>query len=83
MWPCSTKPVISRWGIFVGIANNTLYWAKLYISYCKYIKTYFLIINMHRKGLNLDIFKGYFLNILICFAPSDQIVVSWPNIVLS
>ncbi len=27
----STKPVLSRWGIFVAIANNTLYWSKLYI----------------------------------------------------
>ncbi len=27
----STKPVISRWGIFVAIANNTLYGSKLYI----------------------------------------------------
>ncbi len=27
----STKPVFSRWGIFVAIANNTLYGLKLYI----------------------------------------------------
>ncbi len=27
----STKPVLSRWGIFVEIANNTLYGSKLYI----------------------------------------------------
>ncbi len=27
----STKPVLSRWGIFVAIANNTLYGSKLYI----------------------------------------------------
>ncbi len=27
----STKPVLSRWGIFVAIANNTLYGLKLYI----------------------------------------------------
>ncbi len=25
------KPVLSRWGIFVAIANNTLYGSKLYI----------------------------------------------------
>ncbi len=25
----STKPVLSRWGIFVAIANNTLYGSKL------------------------------------------------------
>ncbi len=25
----STKPVLSRWGIFVAIANNTLYGLKL------------------------------------------------------
>ncbi len=31
MWPCSTKPVISRWGLFVAIVNNTLYWSKLMI----------------------------------------------------
>ncbi len=27
----STKPVLSRWSIFVIIANNTLYGLKLYI----------------------------------------------------
>ncbi len=27
----STKPVLSRWSIFVAIANNTLYGVKLYI----------------------------------------------------
>ncbi len=27
----STKPVLSHWGIFVAIANNTLYGSKLYI----------------------------------------------------
>ncbi len=27
----STKPVLSRWGIFVAIANNTFYGSKLYI----------------------------------------------------
>ncbi len=27
----STKPVLSRWGIVVAIANNTLYGSKLYI----------------------------------------------------
>ncbi len=26
-----SKPVLSRWGIFVAIANNTLYGSKLYI----------------------------------------------------
>ncbi len=53
MWPWSTKAVLSRWGIFVAIAKNTLYGSKLlifllcqkmfhedilYISYSKYIK---------------------------------------------
>ncbi len=27
----STKPVLSRWSIFVAIANNTLYGSKIYI----------------------------------------------------
>ncbi len=27
----ATKPVLSRWGIFVAIANNTLYGSKLLI----------------------------------------------------
>ncbi len=27
----STKPVLSRWSIFVAIANNTFYGSKLYI----------------------------------------------------
>ncbi len=27
--PGSTKPVLSRWGIFVAIANNALYGSKL------------------------------------------------------
>ncbi len=31
MWAWSTKPVISRWGIFVEIAKNTLYGSKLLI----------------------------------------------------
>ncbi len=31
MWPWTTKPVLSRWSIFVAIANNTLYGSKLYI----------------------------------------------------
>ncbi len=35
----------------------------LYISYCKYIKTSFLISNMHSQDLNLDNFKYDFLNI--------------------
>ncbi len=52
--------------------------------YCKYIKTsFFLIDNMHCYELNLDNFKGDFLNFNF-FAPSDfQIVVSQPNIVQS
>ncbi len=35
IWPWTTKPVLSRWGIFVAIANNTLYntlthiWVKI------------------------------------------------------
>ncbi len=29
LWPWSTKPVWSRWGIFVEIAKNTLYVSKL------------------------------------------------------
>ncbi len=28
MWPWSTEAVLSRWGIFVAIANNTLYGSK-------------------------------------------------------
>ncbi len=35
----------------------------LRISYCKYIKTELLISNMNCKELNLDNFKGDFLNI--------------------
>ncbi len=31
MWPWTTKPVLSRWGIFVAIAKNTLYGSKLLI----------------------------------------------------
>ncbi len=31
MWPWSTKVVLSRWGIFVAIAQNTLYGSKLLI----------------------------------------------------
>ncbi len=31
IWPWSTKAVLSRWGIFVAIANNTLYGSKLSI----------------------------------------------------
>ncbi len=31
MWPWSTKAVLSRWGIFIAIANNILYGSKLYI----------------------------------------------------
>uniref|UniRef100_A0A671KDX2 Son of sevenless homolog 1 (Drosophila) n=1 Tax=Sinocyclocheilus anshuiensis TaxID=1608454 RepID=A0A671KDX2_9TELE len=32
MCPCNTKAVLSHWGIFVAIANNTLYGSKLSIS---------------------------------------------------
>ncbi len=35
----------------------------LYIYYCKYIKTSFLISNTHSQDLNLDNFKDDFLNI--------------------
>ncbi len=35
----------------------------LYISYCKYIKTSFLIGNMHSYELHLDNYKGDFINI--------------------
>ncbi len=35
----------------------------LYVSYRKYIKTSFLISNMHSQDLNLDNFKDDFLNI--------------------
>ncbi len=31
MWPWTTKPVLSRWGIFVAIAKNTLHGSKLSI----------------------------------------------------
>ncbi len=31
MWPWTTKPVISNTGIFVAVANNTLYGSKLLI----------------------------------------------------
>ncbi len=31
LWPWSTKAVLSHWGIFVAIANNTLYGSKLLI----------------------------------------------------
>ncbi len=31
MWPWSTEAVISSTGVFVAIANNTLYGSKLYI----------------------------------------------------
>ncbi len=31
LWPWTTKPVLSRWGIFVPIAKNTLYGSKLLI----------------------------------------------------
>ncbi len=37
MWPWSTKPVLSRWGIFVAIAKNTLYGSKLsFFFYAKH-----------------------------------------------
>ncbi len=31
LWPWTTKPVLSRWGIFVAISNNTLCVSKLFI----------------------------------------------------
>ncbi len=31
MRPWTTKPVLSRWGVFVAIARNTLYGSKLLI----------------------------------------------------
>ncbi len=44
----------------------------LYISYSKYIKMLIFISNMHFWELHLDNIKGFFLNILIFFAPSDS-----------
>ncbi len=31
IWPWSTEAVLSRWGIFITIAKNTLYGSKLFI----------------------------------------------------
>ncbi len=41
MWPWTTKPVLSRWGIFVAIAKNTLCESKLliFLFYTKIIRT--------------------------------------------
>ncbi len=33
MWPWTTTPVLSRWGIFVAIAKNTLYGSKWFNFY--------------------------------------------------
>ncbi len=29
MWPWTTKPVLSRWGIFVAIAKKDTVWVKI------------------------------------------------------
>ncbi len=39
MWPWNTKPVLSRWSIFVAIAKNTLYGSKLWIFMAKNFRT--------------------------------------------
>ncbi len=44
----STKPVLSRWSIFVAIANNTLYGLKLYIFLlCQKSLAYYVKIMFH------------------------------------
>ncbi len=44
----STKPVLSRWSIFVAIANNTLYGSKLYIFLlCQKSLAYYVKIMFH------------------------------------
>ncbi len=41
MWPWSTKAVLSRWGIFVAEAKNTLYGSKwLIMLLCQKILGY-------------------------------------------
>ncbi len=53
------------------------------ISYRKYIKTWFLISNMHCLELHLDNFKDNFLIFLLSQIPDIQIVASQTNIVIS
>ncbi len=79
MWPWTTKPVLSSTGIFVAIANNTLYGSKVSIfffmpklfSYCKYIKTFWLVICIAKDYIWTTL-KEIFLNILTFLEPSDS-----------
>ncbi len=53
----------------------------LKISYLKYIKTKFMISNMHCKELHLNNFKDDFLNISIFLHPQipDLLILSYHN----
>ncbi len=69
MWPWSTKPVLSSTGIFVAIANNTLYGSKLFIFF--YAKNHkdikFWSMKIFCKFLTVDISKIHFW-LVICIA---------------
>ncbi len=63
IWPWTTKPVLSRWGIFVAIANNTLYNTLTHI-WVKIIDFSFMpkIIRILSKE---DVPRRYFVNFLL------------------
>ncbi len=75
---CSTKPVISRTGIFVAIAKNTLYGSKVYISFMpkitwilskdhgpwRYFVHFHKFIKTHFFGLVICIAKNFIWTIL-------------------
>ncbi len=55
----------------------------LYMYFHKYIKTYFVISNMHCQTLHLNNFKGdFYKKRLHPQTPDVQIVLSQPNSVL-
>ncbi len=71
MWPWTTKPVLSRWGIFVAKAKNTLYGSKLLIFF--YAKNHLDIkwrlcsMKIFSKFLTVNISKPNFW-LMICIA---------------
>ncbi len=69
MWPWSTKPVLSHWGVYVTIANNTLYGSKLLIFffYAKIIRLLIKYQSIFCKFPTVNISKPNFW-LIICIA---------------
>ncbi len=83
MWPWTTKPILSRWCIFVEIAKKCIVWVKIldFSFMPKIIRTLIKImfhediflISYSKYIKTLDNFKGYFSQYLdFYFVPPDS-----------